>query len=272
MADLKSLDVLPLQKLYDVADLLKAPKPESNWLVKDLMPSGYILMLFSPEGVGKSVLAYNLSISVATGTKFLGLETRAGSVLYMDEENPDSYMRDIAERMLIGRNLTTDSLGGRFITGRFALLGKQPSEWSPLLEQSVEILKPTLLVFDTLSSLLPFRENIENDAALMKGLLRYVRAAKDRSPDTTVLVLHHPSKSRGNRPRGAGSIGQDVDGYWALGYPRGRPKKGIDHQQPTILKPHKSRCLAGIPLYRIVPISPHGGYDLKGELLLEGEE
>lgn len=237
----------------------------------DLMPAGYILMIFSPEGVGKSVLAYNLAISIATGTKFLGLDTRSGTVLYMDEENPDSYMRDIVEKMLLARGLTGDSLGGRFITGRFALLGKQPTEWSPPLEQSVEVIKPTLLVFDTLSSLLPFRENVENDAALMKGLLRYVRSVKDRSPETTILVLHHPSKSRGNRPRGAGSIGQDVDGYWSLGYPRGRQKKN-DRDQATVLKPHKSRCLAGIPYYKIVPIHPHNGYDLNGQVLVGGDE
>lgn len=269
MTELKSLDKVPLEKLYDVADLLKAPKPEDNWLVHDLMPAGYILMIFSPEGVGKSVLAYNLSVAVTTSTNFLGLKTRPGTVLYMDEENPDSYMRDIIEQMLAARGLTADALGGRFITGRFALLGKQPNEWSPLLEQSVEILKPTLLVMDTLSSLLPFRENVENDAALMKGLLRYVRAVKDRSPETTILILHHPSKSRGNRPRGAGSIGQDVDGYWALGYPRGRQKKNNERNQPTILKPHKSRCLAGIPHYRIVPIHPNNGYDLTGSIFEE---
>lgn len=271
MPDLKSLDKFPLPKIYDVADLLKSPKPESNWLVQDLMPAGYILMIFSPEGVGKSVVAYNLAVSISTGTKFLGLDTRSGTVMYMDEENPDLYMRDIVEKMLLARGVSVDSLGGRFITGRFSLLGRQPAEWSPLLEQSVEIFKPTLLVIDTLSSLLPFRENIENDAALMKGLLRYVRAVKDRSPDTTILVLHHPSKSRGNRPRGAGSIGQDVDGYWALGYPRGRQKKN-ERNQPTILKPHKSRCLAGIPVYRIVPTHPNNGFDLAGQRLEEGED
>lgn len=260
----RSLDLFPLDKLYDVSDLLKSPKPQSNWLVEDLMPAGYILMLFSPEGIGKSVLAYNLSVAIATGTDFLGLKTRAGTVLYMDEENPDSYMRDIVEKMLLARDRTPDSLDGRFITGRFALLGKEPGEWSPKLEQSVEILKPTLLVFDTLSSLLPFREGVENDAALMKGLLRYVRAVKDRSTDTTILILHHPSKSRGNRPRGAGSIGQDVDGYWCLTHPRGRQRNG-ERDQPTILKPYKSRCLAGIQSFKVTPCHPHEGYDLTGE-------
>lgn len=257
----------PLPKLYDVADLLKAPRPKTNWLVDGLIPAGYILMIFSPEGIGKSVLAYNLALSIATGTKFIDLPTQAGSVLYMDEENPDSYMRDILEQMLKARNFTPDSLEGRFITGRFALLGKQPAEWCPPLEKSVEILKPTLLVFDTLSSLLPFQENVENDAAMMKGLLRHVRSVKDRSPTTTILILHHPSKSKNNRPRGAGSIGQDVDGYWSLSRPKGRPN---EMGAPTIMKPQKSRCLSGIPMYCLTAIRENG-FDLIGRRMNEEE-
>lgn len=261
--------VFPLPKLYDVADILNSPKPKTEWLVDGLIPAGYILMIFSPEGIGKSVLAYNLALSIATGTEFIGLKTQAGSVLYMDEENPDSYMRDIIERMLMARSFTPNSLEGRFISGRFALLGKQPTEWCPLLERSVEMLKPTLLVFDTLSSLLPFQENVENDAALMKGLLRYIRAVKSRSPSTTIIILHHPSKSKPNRPRGAGSIGQDVDGYWSLSRTRGRPG---ERGSPTILKPQKSRCLSGIPIYKLTAFQANNGFDLRGEQIEPDED
>lgn len=258
----------PLPKLYNVADLLRAPHPKTNWLVENLMPAGYILMIFSPEGIGKSVLAYNLAVSIATGTKFLGLNTQSGTVLYMDEENPDSYMRDMLEKMLLARERTPESLEDRFIAGRFALLGKQPNEWAPPLEKSVEILKPTLMVFDTMSSLLPFQENVENDAAMMKGLMRHIRSVKDRSPTTTILILHHPNRANSNRPRGAGSIGQDVDGYWSLARSKGRPS---ERGAPTILKAQKSRALNGIPTYRITA-QTNIGFDLVGQRIEPEEE
>jgi RecA-family ATPase len=237
-----------------------------QWLVDGLMPAGYVLMLFSPEGVGKTILTYNLAIAIASGTKFLGLDTIKGTVLYLDEENPDNYVHDSLNQMCRARQVAPASLADRFLMGRFALLGMKPEEWCSRLERTVEQIQPTLLVFDTFSSLLPFKENVENDAALMKGLLRFVRMSKVRSPSTTILILHHPPRSGNSRPRGTGVIGQDVDGYFSLTPPRGRPKKG-DSPKQTYLVPGKARCLSGIPSYKITPLITPGQFDLRGEKL-----
>ena len=253
--------VLPLEKIHDACDILTADPPEARWLVDDLMPAGYVLMLYSPEGVGKTVLAYNLAISVATNTPFLGRPTGSGTVLYLDEENPDLYLHDLLSKMCRARGLKPTDLKNRLLFGRFALIGKRAEDWSALVERTVEILRPALIVLDTFSSILPFIENVENDNALMRGMFRYIRAMKSRSPETTILVLHHPAK-RQKRPRGAGAIGQDVDGYYSLNYVRGRYAKA---NHITVLNPEKARCLAGVHPIKVKPVmADEHSFDLTG--------
>lgn len=255
-----------IDKLYDASSILADNPPEKQWLVKDLIPAGYVLMLFSPEGIGKSVFAYNLALSMATGTSFLGLQTQPGRVLYMDEENPDSYVYEILASWCRARTIKPETLSGRLTIGRFALLGYPASHWSPLLASYVKVAAPSLIIFDTFSSLLPFVENIENDSATMKGLLRAIRNVKGDVPSATILILHHPAKGDNNRPRGSGSIGQDVDGYWSLKNAKGHPTAD-EKARERLLEPGKSRGLAGVPTYRIKPIRPpHGGYDLTASI------
>lgn len=253
--------ILPLDKIFDAADLLTSRPPETQWLVDRLFPAGYVLMLYSPEGVGKTVLSYNLALSVATGTPFLGRSVMSGPVLYLDEENPDNYLHDLLMSMCRSRKIDPGALRGLLRFGRFALLGKKPEDWSALAERTVEILKPRLLVLDTFSSILPFAENVENDNALMRGMFRFIRAMKARSSDTTILVLHHPAKKQ-RKPRGAGAIGQDVDGYFFLNYSKGHYAK---QNHILNLTAEKARCLAGVAPIKIKPIKPDDlHFDLSG--------
>lgn len=256
-----SPELLPLDKIYDAADLLRTRPPDTTWLVDNLFPAGYVLMLYSPEGIGKTVLSYNLALSVATGAPFLGRRVLAGPVLYLDEENPDNYLHDLLMSMCRSRKVDPASLRGNLRFGRFSLLGKKPEDWSALAERTVEILKPRLLVLDTFSSILPFAENVENDNALMRGMFRYIRAMKARSPETTILVLHHPAKKQ-RKPRGAGAIGQDVDGYFFLNYAPGRYAR---ENHILHLTAEKARCLAGVAPIKIKPVKPDDlHFDLAG--------
>ena len=256
--------VLPLPNVEPVSNLLSKPPMPVEWLVDNLFPAGYVFMIYSPEGVGKTVLSFNLAIAIASGTSFLGRKTHPGTVLYCDEENPDQYTYDILTKMCRARKIDPQSLSETFLMGRFALSGKKPEEWCSQLGRTIEILRPALMVLDTFSSILPNIENVENDNAIMKAYLRYLRIAKIASPETAILILHHPPRNA-DRPRGAGAIGQDVDAYYSLKRPKGRPGKAGDKH--TILFPGKARRLAGVPTYRIRPKYGPEAFDLTGEII-----
>ena len=258
---------IALDHVAPVSDMLNLPPTPIQWLVDGLFPAGYVLMIHSPEGVGKTILSFNLALSVASGTKFLGLKTVKGLVLYLDEENPDTYVHDSLSQMCRARKIDPESLRNTFLMGRFSLSGKKPEIWCKQLRATVEATKPALVVLDTFSCILPAIENVENDAAIMKSMLRYLRIAKIDSPETTMMILHHPPRNA-DRPRGSGVIGQDVDGYYSLKRPRGRPGQS-QLGKATILVPGKARRLAGVPSYSVTPVTGKDTYDLKGTILID---
>jgi len=71
------------------------PTPEPRWLVQGWIPEGYLVFLASPPKSGKTCLATQLALNVATGTPFAGMPTQQAAVLWLaQEESP-------AERRLV---------------------------------------------------------------------------------------------------------------------------------------------------------------------------
>jgi hypothetical protein len=87
----------------------------------------------------------------------------------------------------------------------------------------------------------------ENDNALMKGLLMLLRRAVLRvSPLTTLLMLHHDTKSplTMGKPRGASAIAGDVDGSFRLGLASTKNQEGVTDR---LLVPGKIRIVSSSP-------------------------
>ena len=233
----------------DIADILKGDGPPPiDWLVHGFLPRHTVLMWISGEGVGKSFLAYDLAIAVATGGPFLGFPCIQGPVLYFDEENARSIVHERIYKLVDGRGL--ESVEHLHIA-RQQMVARSIRDWANDMDREVRRVKPALVVLDTLSSFYgPPQKGIENDAGLMKGLLSALRASTLQH-GATLLLLHHVPKDGWQRvsPRGSGAIGGDVDGYWSLVNERGRPSKS--GYRSTTLQPEKVRVLDGVPRLRI---------------------
>jgi RecA-family ATPase len=67
--------------MFDVDE----PEP-MQWRVADFVPEDHLTMLVADGGTGKSILAVHLSLCIATGRPFFGMNTRRGRVLYIDHE------------------------------------------------------------------------------------------------------------------------------------------------------------------------------------------
>lgn len=65
------------------------PNYRLDWLVQDLIPIGYLVMLAGPPKSGKTCLATALGIAVANGLPFAGRPVHQGGVLWISaEESP----------------------------------------------------------------------------------------------------------------------------------------------------------------------------------------
>ena len=231
-------------------DVLKGiGPPPIDWLVHGFMPRGTVLMWASDYGVGKSLLAYDLAIAIATGQPFLGFPCVQGPVLYFDEENARSFAHERVYKLGQGREVK--QLDGIFLLHLQQMMARTVRDWSRDMAEATERVRPALVVIDTLSSFYGGPGlGKENDASMMKGLLAVLRASSLKYGGT-LLILHHIPKDPMQRrsPRGSGAIGGDVDGYWSLAHERGRPNKS--GFRTTTLRPEKVRVLDGVPEMKI---------------------
>jgi hypothetical protein len=179
--------------LKEMADL-----PPPGWLIDGLVPQDGLAVLYGEPAAGKSFLALDWGLSIATGTPWLGREVKHGEVVYIYAE------------------------GARGLTWRaeawFQEHGKDqaPSFWAvpvavpiPSPDERSEFVKavrtvsrcPRLIIIDTLA-----RNFGDGNESLAQDMSAFVRGCDDlraKFPGATVLVVHHPGKDQKKGARGS---------------------------------------------------------------------
>jgi len=203
MLDAPNVDEAPL---FTSAETLKERElVPLNWLINSMIPAGTVTLLSGDGGSGKSLLALNLAISVASGgkLKWLNYQPAHGSALYIGAEDDMNEIHRRISRLTAGNfELEYNDLKDLHIASlanRDALLSIVDPKTntlypSPLYQQivtKVDAERPSLVVLDTLADLFPANENDRASARQFIGQLR--KMAVDF--DTTVVLLSHPSLS-----------------------------------------------------------------------------
>jgi len=202
--------------LYDPAELgiksmLDHEPPSRSWLVDSFLPTNVVGVLAATGGTGKSFLALQLAISVATGVSFLDLPVNEpGGVLMLCAEDD----RDEMHRRLV-RVVSALEEAGQLTTDHRALLEQRlfmrssVGEAVQLTQETRGRVEPTsvtdrlialakhlpplkLIVLDPVSR---FRgDNDENSNMAATRFLEQVERLRDAT-GATVLLPHHVSKS-----------------------------------------------------------------------------
>lgn len=195
-----------------LSELAALKLPEPVWVVDDLLPAGSLTLFAGREKGGKSLLAADLTASVAGGEPVLDKAVRAGStVLVPAEEN----LRDVWLRLQ--RRLGGDTDRPLHVLpvnrGEDDLLDLANPAALHALRDLILRLEPAVLVLD------PFRELhrlSENDSDQMGPLLRPLRRLAHET-DTAVVLIHH--MSRAGSFRGSTVIRASCDQEWAFRRP-----------------------------------------------------
>ena len=189
-------------KASDFADKELVPM---EWLIGMMIPAGTVTLLSGDGGAGKSLLALNLAISVATGgaLPWLGMQPEKGPAIYVGaEDNIDEMHRRINNMIWNRPDINYSDLSNLHIASlaaRDALLSVVDARTntlapSPLFEQirsKIDAVRPRVVIFDTLADLFPGNENDRAQARQFVGQLR--KLSVDFS--TTIILLSHPSLS-----------------------------------------------------------------------------
>ena len=191
------------QHAMTASELQDKTFPALTYVVDGLIPEGLTILAGRPK-VGKSWLALDICLAVASGTTALGnLSTTAGDVLYCALEDNFRRLRGRVEKLLPPlvawpERLTVATKWRRLDVGGVADI----AEWCGGVPE------PRLVVLDTLAGIRPARSNAE---AMYDGDYKALLAVHHMASERriAVLVLHHTRKLEADDPLDAisGTLG-----------------------------------------------------------------
>jgi len=190
-----------------VADLKYRP-PE--FVVEDLFETETLGLIFGDPGCGKSFLAVDLGLSVATGAPFHGRRTKAGPVFLIAGEGHNGLARRFAAWSkargvpLAGVPLFKSERAAQFLDGASA----------KAVADAVEALakhhgQPKLIIVDTLAR--NFGAGDENNTKDMSEFVSAIDDLMARFPGSSVLIVHHSGHAEKQRARGAMALKGALD-------------------------------------------------------------
>lgn len=196
-------------RIIDWTDFWKREKKPVNWLVEGVIQRGQQMVLFSLPGVGKSLLAGEFAVLLATGRPVLGgpaLEPMR--VLYVDLENSEDDVHD---------RLSSWGFAGSALDGlHYSLLG----DWPPLnteagglaLAKYVAEHRIEVVVIDTTSRVVEGDVNSPNAIADLwnKCQVRLKRIG------VTVIRIDHAGKNADRGQLGSVMKSADQDVIWEM--------------------------------------------------------
>ena len=197
---------LPVAHAYRLAD---CPE-EQRWLVTGLWSEQAVGIVGGEPKCGKSFLALDLAVAVATGTPCLrGFPVaRPGRVLLYAAEDAPHVVRRRLEGICAAAACELKDLDVHVITAATVRLDQAADR--SRLEQTIAQWKPRLLILDPFVRLHRIDENASGEVA---PLLAYLRALQ-RQYQLAVLVVHHARKSAGRMRAGQALRGSSEFHAW----------------------------------------------------------
>ncbi len=171
---------------FTAAELEKMELPKLSPIVEDLIPPG-LLIIAAPSKIGKSWLALQLGIAVATGEPFLGHPTRKAKVLYFALEDSKRRLKKRLHDQLQGKpmpeNLICSTLTQKKLEDGFL------DDLEKIMKQDPEI---KLVIIDTMQKIRktstskdPYGRDYEDMSA--------IKALGDKY-EVVMGLIHHTNK------------------------------------------------------------------------------
>lgn len=181
-------------KIRTRADLKNLPPPK--WLVKNMFQQGSFNVIYGQPASGKTFVALDIGLSVATGTPFLDHAITQGSVIYLAGEG-HSGLNSRVSAWEVEHGMQVETI---------SFIGDCPNfqdraEIAQLIKQ-LEPYQPTLIIVDTLA-----RHMVGGDENSAKDMGQVIQAADAlrQAFDCAVLVIHHTGKKE-NSERGSSAL------------------------------------------------------------------
>lgn len=203
------------------ADISIDASPE--WAIDDLLPLHGLAAIYGPPGCGKSFLAIDAAMHIATGREWFGREVQQGGVVYIAAEAGKGLRkRIVACRKALGITgaipFAMISVAPNLGTTKTANDGKEVSDAARLI-QEIERQAPQLgmpvrvVVIDTLARTMFGAD--ENSASDMGAFIANAGRVADHF-GCLALAVHHNGKNEAAGMRGSSALHGACDAEWEV--------------------------------------------------------
>lgn len=208
--------IVSAPRLLTLDELFKLP--DQRWLIRDTLPLPGLALLYGKSGFGKSFLALDWALSVATGTDWLGkYPVEQGAVVYVAcegasglnkraaawfQHHPDTGGADNVSFMIQSIDLYDEEARQAFFKALEARYPEHPTH-DPLTDKyNPGGIPLRLIVLDTLARV--YQGEDENSVTEMGTFIEKIETfAKEHS--AVVLLVHHTTKT-GKSERGSSAL------------------------------------------------------------------
>lgn len=200
----KAANVLPCALLRDIE-----PIGARRWLIDGIWAGQAVGVLGGPPKVGKSWLALELALAVASGRPALGAfpVPIPGPVLMFSAEDSPGAVRERIDGLCRARGADLSTLPLHVITAESVKLDADADRTG--LEAVLGEIRPKLLVLDPFVRL---HSGDENYAGHVADLLGYLRCLERRF-SLAIMIAHHVSKKSHVHPGQALRGSSDLHGW-----------------------------------------------------------
>jgi hypothetical protein len=185
-------------------DIITSKQYKNQWLIKDVMESKSLGMLFGAPASAKSFIAMDIAFCIAAGIDWNGNKTKHGKVVYLAGEGSNG----LATRFKALEHKYGTTVSDIYLSGMPASLSDPENTDIVFKEIQTVCSDPALIIIDTLHR--NFGNADENSARDIAVFLHCVTALMNATK-ATVLIVHHSGHGSADRARGSSSIKAALD-------------------------------------------------------------
>ncbi len=179
----------PRFKLLSEKELISLPGPQ--WLVKHIIPTDSLILMYGAPGAGKSHIALALTQSIANGYDILGRKTNKAKIVYVAAEGAAGASNRVAAHR-IHRNIPSDTEGDvLYLDCPVSLLNSNDLQNFVLaIVHKLAGQEIGIVFIDTLSRCFVGDENRADEMAQLVDACQIIQ----RELGCSVCLVHHEAK------------------------------------------------------------------------------
>jgi len=199
----------------------------ATYLIKGLLPRSGLAVVWGPPKCGKSFIAFDAAMHIATGREYRGRRVQQGTVVYCALEGGGGFAARVEawRKRKLGDD-QSDDIPFYLLDVALDLIADQDELVACI---RIQVAQPNVVFIDTLNRALIGDENSSADM----GKLVRAAAAISAAFDCLVVLIHHCGIA-GNRPRGHSSLSGADDAQIAVSRDKtGRITVTIEHMKDS---------------------------------------